>query len=158
MRKTITDPNLALTKTPVALNNPLNIEALAQVVLSSEAKEHPFEGALLENSATGWKASIAGEQSIRLVFDQAQDISQILLVFEEQERPRTQEFVLRWSTDNLSFKEILRQQFNFSPPDTCAEIENYTLNLSQVKAIELIIIPDLNDKLAFASLKQWSLN
>jgi hypothetical protein len=45
------------------------------------------------------RAAEAGSQTIRLVFDQPQGPKQILVVFEEKETARTQEFVLRWSAD-----------------------------------------------------------
>lgn len=156
MRKTIVDQN-TLIKPVIAPDNYLNIEELAQVTLNSEATGYPIESALSGSSETGWRASATGEQSIRLVFDQALNINQILLDFEEHDQQRTQEFVLRWSTDNEYFQEILRQQFHFSPPDTTREIENYTVNLHQLKALELNIIPNINDKLAYASLKQLRL-
>ena len=40
-------------------------------------------------------------------------------VFQEDEQERTQEFVLRWSPDGgQSYREIVRQQYNFSPPQS----------------------------------------
>jgi hypothetical protein len=65
----------------------------------------------------------------------------------------TQEFVLRWSSDNgNSFREIVRQQWNFSPPDSIREAEDYAVELSAVTALELIIVPDKNGGAARASL------
>jgi hypothetical protein len=70
---------------------------------------------------------------IRLVFDQPQRVRHISLVFEENEIARTQEFVLRWSPDGgRSVKEIVRQQWNFSPPETIREVEEYQVELSGV--------------------------
>jgi hypothetical protein len=66
-----------------------------------------------------------------------------LLVFEDTESSRTQEFVLRWSPDIESpFCEIMRQQWNFSPPDSVRETEDYAVELSEVKVLELMIVPD----------------
>jgi hypothetical protein len=66
------------------------------------------------------------QQTIRLIFDEPQRLTRISLVFEETETERTQEFVLRWSPDGgRSFREIVRQQWNFSPPKTIREIEEY---------------------------------
>jgi hypothetical protein len=57
-----------------------------------------------------------GEQIIRIIFDEAQTISKIFLFFEETETSRSQEFVLSWLPDGQSsWREIVRQQFNFSP-------------------------------------------
>jgi len=62
-------------------------------------------------------------------------------VFEENETARTQEFVLRWSPDvGSSVKEIVRQQWNFSPLDAIREVEEYQVELSSVTVLELVII------------------
>ena len=64
-------------------------------------------------------------------------------MFEETEAARTQEFVLRWFSDGgHSFREIVRQQWNFSPPKTTRETEDYRADLSGVTVLELVIVPD----------------
>jgi hypothetical protein len=76
------------------------------------------------------------------------------LVFEETETERTQEFVLRWSPDGgSSFREIVRQQWNFNPPNTIREVEDYGVDLSGVTVLELVIVPDISRGSARASLK-----
>ncbi|PYV72771.1 MAG: hypothetical protein DMG96_25045, partial [Acidobacteria bacterium] len=73
---------------------------------------------------------------------------------EKRETARTQEFVLRWSSDGgNSFREIVRQQWNFSPPNTVCEIEEYQVELSNVTALELVIVPDISRGTTRASLK-----
>jgi hypothetical protein len=80
------------------------------------------------------------------------------LVFEDSETTRTQEFVLRWSPDSgHSFREIVRQQWNFSSPDSAREIEDYTVELSGVTVLELIIAPDKSGGAARASLESLRL-
>ena len=75
------------------------------------------------------------------------------LVFEETEIQRTQEFVLRWSPDHgHSFREIVRQQWNFSPPGTVRETEDYTVEIFDVTMLELKILPDKNGGEARGSL------
>jgi len=65
------------------------------------------------------------------------------LVFEDTEALRTQEFVLRWSGYwTLSFREIVRQQWNFSPSGGTREVEDYAVDLFDVTVLELIIAPD----------------
>ena len=94
-----------------------------------------------------------GSQTIRLIFDEPQTLRRIWLIFEDSENTRTQEFVLRWSPDaGNSFREIIRQQWNFSPPDAIREAEDYAVELSGVTALELIIVPDKNGGAARASL------
>jgi hypothetical protein len=93
-------------------------------------------------------------QTIRLLFDQGQSLRRIALVFEEKETARTQEFVLRWSPDGgRSFREIVRQQWNFSPPNAKHEVEDYHVELSDVTVLELVIVPDISRGEARASLK-----
>jgi hypothetical protein len=83
----------------------------------------------------------------------------ISLVFEENETARTQEFVLRWSPDSgSSVKEIVRQQWNFSPPESVREVEEYQVQLSGVTVLELIINPNVGGGAARASLKNLRLS
>jgi len=64
------------------------------------------------------RAAEPGAQTIRLLFDEPQELRRISLVFEEDEMMRTQEFVMRWSSDpGGPFREIARQQWNFSAPE-----------------------------------------
>ena len=137
----------------------LELEHLAQVEISSECHEHPIESALVEGSESGWRAACSGEQTIRLIFDQPQTIKHIFLLFDEQEQSRTQEFVLLWRMDNEDFfREILRQQYHFSSPLTTQEIENYTVDLKHLKALELRIIPDISGGEACAKLTRLRLS
>ena len=102
----------------------------------------------------GWRAAASGAQTIRLIFDKPQSLTHIALVFEETETERTQEFVLRRSSDGgRSFREIVRQQWNFSPPNTTREIEEYKVQLSDVTTLELVIVPDISRGATRASLK-----
>jgi hypothetical protein len=80
-------------------------------------------------------------------------------VFEEKETARTQEFVLRWSPDSgRSVKEIVRQQWNFSPPDSIREVEEYQVELSSVTVLELVINPNIGAGVARASVKNLRLS
>jgi hypothetical protein len=47
----------------------------------------------------------------------------------------------------------MRQQWNFSPPNSIREVEEYGLDLSDVAVLELIIVPDISRGSARASLK-----
>ena len=119
----------------------------------TEDEAYPIECALQLGEGGGWRAAEPGPQIIRLLFDQAQELKHIWLVFEENEIQRTQEFALRWSPDHgRSFREIVRQQWNFSPPGTVLETEDYTVDLSDVTVLELRILPDQSGGEARASL------
>ena len=132
----------------------LDLDRLAVVEVTSEDRDYPVESALVAGEMRGWCAADSGTQTIRLIFDQPQKLTRISLVFEEIETMRTQEFVLRWSGDaGRSFREIVRQQWNFSPPETTREVEEFQVALSDVTVLELTIVPDISRGSARASLK-----
>ena len=136
----------------------LDVERQAVVEVTSEEKNYPVESAFVSGDALGWRAAASGSQTIRLVFDEPQRLRCISLVFEENETARTQEFVLRWSPDGgSSVKEIVRQQWNFSPPDSIREVEEYQVELSIVTVLELVIKPDISGGVARASIKDLRL-
>jgi hypothetical protein len=133
----------------------LDLERLAEVEITSEDPEHPIENALFPGRSSGWRAAHPGEQTIRLCFDEPRYIQRIWLRFEEPRSERTQQFVLRWSPDNgRSFREVVRQQWNFSPLGATEEVENLRLNVSGVTQIELAIVPDISGGEARATLAQ----
>ena len=136
--------------------NWLDLERLAEVELTSEEAQHPIEAALTSEGSRGWRAAHSGAQTIRVVFDAPQRIRRIQLIFGEDQQPRTQEFVLGWSSDaGGSYRELVRQQFNFSPPATTEEFEDYTFDLPNVKELELKITPDISGGEARASVEQF---
>ena len=71
---------------------------------------------------------------------------------------RRQEFVLSWSPGGEQpYRELVRQQYNFSPPSVTSEVEDYVVDLDNVAALELVIIPDISGGHACASLVQLRL-
>jgi len=156
MRKRIITPAHQETELPDL--EWLDVEGLAEVAITSEDVAHPIEFALLPDQVSGWRAAEPGKQSIRLIFDQPQTLQRIWLQFVEDDTERTQEFVLRWSSDGgQSFREIVRQQWNFSPEGATSETEELLVELTGVTVIELSIIPDISGGEAFASLAQLRL-
>jgi hypothetical protein len=137
----------------------LNLDGAAVVEVTSEEKDYPVESALVSGGTRGWRAADSGAQTIRLVFDEAQTLKRIALIFEEEDIERTQEFVLRWSGDyGRSFQEIVRQQWNFSAPNSIRDLEEYRVELSGVNVLELVIVPDISGGAAHASLKSLRLS
>jgi hypothetical protein len=133
----------------------LDLNRLAQVELTSEDAAHPIEAALIPGFESGWRAAQAGEQTIRLLFDAPQRVRRIQLLFHEDKQARTQEFVLSWSPDaGQSYREIVRQQYNFSPPGMMREFEDYTVDLIGVTVLELKIVPDISGGDVRASVAQ----
>lgn len=135
----------------------LDLENVAQVEISSEDPDHPIELALIA-AGRGWRASTPGEQVIRLLFDDPARLRSIALRFDEQATARTQEFVLRWSPDRgRSYREIVRQRYNFSPPGTTCETEQYTVDIEGATVLELRVVPDVAGGAALASLSRLRL-
>jgi hypothetical protein len=133
--------------------NWLDLALIARAELSSEDPLHPLESALTPTAGAGWRAREGGPQTIRLFFDEPQQIRHVHLEFEEDEMQRTQEFALHYSSvDGRSDQEIVRQQFNFSPPHSCREVEDYRVALGNVAMLQLVIIPDISGGDARASL------
>lgn len=136
----------------------LDLSTIAVVEFTSEEKDHPIEAALIAGESKGWRASEPGSHMIRLIFDRPQNLKRISLVFEEKETGRTQEFVLRWSSGREgALREIVRQQWNFSPPHNTTEIEEYRVELSEVAVLEIAITPDIAGGAARASLNNLAI-
>ena len=155
MRKRITSQSQR--ERPSANTGWLDLEALARVEVTSEEAAHPIESALLPGGATGWRAESPGEQTVRLLFEAPQRLRRIRLLFREENEARTQELVLRWSpTADGPSRDIVRQQYHFSPSGATEEFEEYRIELEDVAAFELTIIPNLSGG-SYASLAQLCL-
>jgi hypothetical protein len=155
MRKRVVSERTNVT--PTEDQEWMDLEDLAEVEVTSEDPAHPVETALIPGGA-GWRAAEPGRQTVRVLFDQPQKISRVRLSFQEPEQSRTQEFVLRWSPDGgRSYREIVRQQYNFSPPDSARELEDYTVRLDGATVLELIVIPDISGGPARATLTELRL-
>ena len=133
----------------------LDLEQLAEAEISSEDDHFPIESALVPGKGSGWRAVHPGPQTIRLRFDRWQKVGRIELTFEEREVERTQEFVLRWSPDGRSYRDLRRQQYTFSPKGATSEVETYEVELDGVKALELEIMPEIRGGAVRASLVRW---
>jgi hypothetical protein len=138
-----------------ALADWLELESLAEVELTSEDAAYPIECALTSNGGGGWRSAEPGTQIIRLRFHTPQRLRRIRLRFEEANAERTQEFTLRWSPDGgRTFRDIVRQQYTFSPTGATSELEDLTVDLAAATDLELTIIPDQRGQ-TYASLAEW---
>src|SRR5215831_7582332 len=135
----------------------LDLEHIATIEVTSEDPDFPVESVFRASSnEPGWRALDRGEQQIRMIFDQPVSIRQIHLRFVEAEIERTQEFTIRWrGAEGGLLKEVVRQQWNFSPGGSTSEVENYEVRLDGVSALELAIRPDLDREDACATVAEW---
>ncbi len=137
-----------IRKGPLKISSPqigqsLDLAQLASFEVSSEDPNFPLEGML--DDGPGWRAAEDGPQTIRLTFDRPQCISRISILFEEKETQRMQEFALDWKAEEDGVaRELRRQQFNFSPPNTVFEREEFEVSLQGVVGFELRITPAMS--------------
>jgi hypothetical protein len=139
MRKSIVSPS-AVATTPIS-EVWRDLERIARVEISSEDEQFPIENAVGKKETTGWRAAETGPQLIRLQFDEPQNIKRLRLRFVERAAERTQEFAV-FAGAGSELKEIVRQQWTFSPYGSTEETEDYTVNLSGITTLELRIDPD----------------
>lgn len=154
MRKQILDTKSPIVTPPAT--EELDVAALATAVISSEAPDHPVEQAFDAQRGPGgtrWKAASDGEQTLILAFDVPQLLREVVLEVEETEVSRTQELTLAVSADGgKNYREIVRQEFNFSPPHTTFERENWRIEAPPVTHLRLWINPDKGGRPCRASL------
>jgi hypothetical protein len=133
----------------------LDLDSISHVQLTSEDPAFPIENALgasPERNERGWRATSPGPQTITLGFDAPQQIRRIFLHFIERETERAQEFVLRYSSASETDREIVRQQWTFSPTGSTQQIEDYAVELESVTKLELIIDPNRGRGYSLATL------
>jgi hypothetical protein len=139
MRKSIVSPS-TVAATPIS-DLWRDLERIARVEISSEDEQFPIEHALGKKETTGWRAAGTGPQLIRLHFDEPLNIKRLQLHFVDRAAERSQEFAV-YAGAGSELKEVVRQQWSFSPYGSTEEIEDYTVNLSGVTTLELRIDPD----------------
>lgn len=139
MRKSIVTPSpVAATPIPDLWRD---LERIARVEITSEDEAFPIEHALGKAESTGWRAAVTGPQIIRMHFDEPLTIHRIQLHFIEKATERSQEFAI-FAGSGAELREVVRQQFAFSPGGSTEEIEDYTVSLDGVTVMELKIDPD----------------
>jgi len=158
MRKKILDGRAAEVDVAPGIYDWLDLPRIATVELSSEDPRFPIESVFDAHEGVGWRANQDGEQLLRLIFEEPVRLHHLQLQFVEEEHERTQEFAIRWSpAQGVSLKEIVRQQWTFSPGGSTREVEDYAVNLENVRVVELFIRPDLTAGRGRATLSKWRL-
>jgi F5/8 type C domain len=131
---------------PAGAARVLDVSSLARVLVSSEERDHPVDLAFDGQSgpgATRWIAAEAGEQTLIVAFDRPQTLRAIRLEMEEPHVARTQELQVAVSTDGgESYREIVRQEYTFSPPGTSLEHERWSIETGDVTHLRVVIRPD----------------
>src|SRR5215469_5786283 len=142
MRKRIV--GLQSSQEPKSPEKWVDLQEMATVEVTSEDPQFPIESVFSATNRQGWRAREKGEQKIRIIFDQPMSVKRIHLKFVETKVERTQEFTIKWaSVAGGPTKEVVRQQWNFSPTGSISEMEDYEVCLDGASALELAIRPDL---------------
>ena len=139
----------------------ISIADVATVQVTSEEAGHPIDNAFDHNQGPGgsrWIADGPGEQTVILLFDSPQTIRQIGVEVEELAVSRTQELSVSVSSDGgRTYRELVRQEFNFSPPGTSFERELWSTSAGAVTHLRLEIKPDKGGRVGRATLTSLSL-
>jgi hypothetical protein len=155
MRKQVTGQTGSIPSQAKEGENWLDLEALAQVEVSSEAPGYGIENALVPGSTRPWQAATPGEAHITLRFDAPQQIERIRLHFVDAEHERSQEWAVSAHFADGSRRELVRQGWNFSPGGSTEQAEEYALGLKQVTALSLWIDGDRGRNRYPATLTTW---
>jgi hypothetical protein len=128
------------------------VEAIAGIGVTSEADGAPVENVLYPDRETGWRAGEPGRQIVRVTFGRPTNIRHIQLTFRESQLTRTQEFTLSCTVPGGERREVIRQQWTFSPQGSTEEVEDYRVTLDDVVVLELAINPEISNRGVHASL------
>ena len=125
----------------------IDIARRATIAYSSENPAHPVEHLLDGRSGPGATRWISARpdtiEHIVVEFDQPQAISRLVYEVEEAARERTQEVRVEVSEDGgRSYRQILIQEYTFSPGGATFQREEQRFNLRQVSHLRLTIVPN----------------
>jgi F5/8 type C domain-containing protein len=125
----------------------IDIARGATLAYSSEDPHHPLDH-LIDGrygpGATHW-ASARSDAAERIVleFDHPQRISRLVYEVEERRQERTQEVRVEVSTDHgRSYRQVLAQDYTFSPQGATFQHEELRLDLPAVTHLALNIVPN----------------
>jgi hypothetical protein len=146
---------------PPSSADEIDIAAVATVLVTSEDPQHPVDHAFDRHRGPGgtcWVAGEVGDQTIVLAFDAPQAIRHVIVEVEEPAVARTQELRLAISQDGgRTYREVLRQEYNFSPSGSAFEREDWVVPAEGVTHLRLQIRPDKGGQPCRASLTTLAL-
>ena len=126
----------------------LSLDAVADVSIvvgGQRRKREPRE----------WSGDQSGEQMIELRFHNPTSLRRLRLVSSETEQARTQEITVWVSVDRGErHRELLRQQFTFSPQGATEQVEEYAFQVDDVSTIQVRIVPSIDGRPAVAKVSE----
>jgi hypothetical protein len=125
----------------------VDITSCATIAYSSEDPAHPVEHLLDGRSGPGATRWISARpdaiEQIVVEFDRPQTISRLVYEAEEALRERTQEVRVEVSDDGgRTYRQVLVQEYTFSPRGATYQREEQRLNLNQLSHLRLTIVPN----------------
>jgi len=146
---------------PVPTTDLWDVPSLATVLVTSASPDHPIDHLFDAERGPGssrWIAATEGEQTVIVAFDQPQSLHEIGIEAEERERSRTQVLSVSLSADGgRTYRERIRQEFNFSPEGATFEREAWATPAEGVTHLRLTVRPDKGDRPGRASLTALTL-
>jgi hypothetical protein len=148
-RSPIRKRHLAANEEAASAAREIDIAACAAIAYSSEDPAHPVEHLLDGRSDPGgtrWvSANPDSTERILVEFDRPQTISRLIYEVEEKARDRTQEVRVDISDDGgRVYRQILVQEYNFSPRGATFQREDLSVVLSAITHLRLTIVPNKN--------------
>ena len=139
----------------------IDIAGCATIAYSSENPAHPVDHMLdgrCGPGATRWiSARPDTVEHIVVEFDRPQAISRLVYEVEETMRERTQEVRVEVSKDGgRSYRQILVQEYNFSPGGATYQREEQRFNLRQVTHLRLTIVPNKSGSATLTALRLFA--
>jgi hypothetical protein len=127
----------------------VDIASCATIAYSSEDPAHPVEHLVDGRAGPGATRWISARpdmiEQIVVEFDRPQTISGLVYEVEEAMRERTQEVRVEVSEDGgRTYRQILVQEYTFSPGGATYQREEQRLNLHQASHLRLTIVPNKN--------------
>jgi hypothetical protein len=127
----------------------VDIASCATIAYSSENPAHPVEHLLDGRSGAEGTRWVSGRpdvtEQIVVEFDRPQTISRLVYEVEEAVQERTQEVRVEVSEDGgRTYRQILVQDYTFSPGGATYQREDQQLDLRQVSHLRLTIVPNKN--------------
>jgi F5/8 type C domain len=125
----------------------VDIASCATIAYSSENPAHPVEHLLDGHSGPGATRWISARpdvtEQIVVEFDQLQTILRLVYEVEEAVRERTQEVRVEVSEDRgRTYRQLLVQEYTFSPRGATYQREEQQLNRHQVSHLRFTIVPN----------------
>jgi hypothetical protein len=127
----------------------IDLAGCATIAYSSEDPAYPIEHMLDGRSGPGATRWISARpdaiEHIVVEFDQPQAISRLVYEVEETMRERIQEVRIEVSKDGgRTYRQILVQEYTFSPRGATYQREHQRLDLLQVSRLRFTIVPNKN--------------